>query len=56
MKFSKPFKGVPNGEIYPVDYAPGDECPPELEEAARGEGVLAKPEKKEPSEAKPADK
>ncbi|WP_166454874.1 hypothetical protein [Duganella aquatilis] len=34
MIFEKPFKGVPDGEIYPVDYEPGDECPPELEAAA----------------------
>jgi hypothetical protein len=30
MKFSKPFRGVPDGEIYPVDYEAGNECPPEL--------------------------
>ena len=34
MKFSKPFRGVPDGEIYPVDYEPGQECPPELEASA----------------------
>ena len=31
MKVIKQFDGVPNGEIYPVTYMPGDECPPELE-------------------------
>ena len=35
MKFIKPFKGVPNGEFYPVEYKIGDECPPELLEAAQ---------------------
>jgi hypothetical protein len=34
MKFIKPFKGVPDGEIYPVDYEAGAECPPELLESA----------------------
>lgn len=31
MKVIKQFEGVPNGQIYPVAYMPGDECPPELE-------------------------
>ncbi|MGV3679773.1 MAG: HeH/LEM domain-containing protein [Acidovorax sp.] len=35
MKVTKPFDAVPNGEIYPVTYQPGDECPPELEATAR---------------------
>lgn len=39
-KFSKAFRGVPNGEIYGRDFAPGDECPPELEDAARSLGAL----------------
>lgn len=34
MKFSKVFRGVPDGGIYPVEYQPGDVCPPELEAAA----------------------
>lgn len=34
-KFSKAFSGVPEGWIYPVDYVAGDECPEELEDAAR---------------------
>lgn len=41
MKFAKHFFGVPAGEIYPVLYAPGDECPPELQEAALSTGALA---------------
>lgn len=40
MKLIKPFKGVPAGEIYPVEYEPGDECPPELEAGARELGAL----------------
>ena len=34
-KFTKPFYGVPNGEIYPVQYEKGDDIPPELLEAAK---------------------
>ena len=34
MKLAKPFLGVPDGGIYPVQYQAGDECPPELEAAA----------------------
>jgi hypothetical protein len=33
-KFTKPFLGVPKGEIYPVQYDVGDECPVELEAGA----------------------
>lgn len=40
-KFTKPFRGVPDGEIYPIEYKPGDECPKELESAAKSLGALA---------------
>lgn len=40
MKLIQPFRGVPNGEIYPVDYKPGDECPEELVAAATALGAL----------------
>lgn len=40
-KLIKAFRGVPNGALYPVEYEKGDECPPELEEAARELGCLA---------------
>ena len=40
MKFTQTFRGVRNGEIYPVEFAPGDECPPELEDAAKSLGAL----------------
>ncbi|WP_164087139.1 hypothetical protein [Stenotrophomonas maltophilia] len=40
-KFIKPFRGVPEGEIYPVEYAAGDDCPPELEAGALSFGALS---------------
>jgi len=40
MKFIKEFKGCKQGDIYPTQFGPGDECPPELLEAAEAEGVL----------------
>ncbi|MDQ2822741.1 MAG: hypothetical protein M3Y65_20580 [Pseudomonadota bacterium] len=40
MKFTKLFRGVPDGCIYPVGYQPGDECPPELLQAAGEAKVL----------------
>ena len=43
-KFAKPWRGVKSREIYPTEFAPGDECPPELEAAARECGVLAESE------------
>lgn len=42
MKFTKPFRGVPDGEIYPVDYEVGAECPPELEAGAKSLGAIGK--------------
>ncbi|KVD79860.1 hypothetical protein WL05_21040 [Burkholderia ubonensis] len=38
--FSKVWRGVPAGKIYPVTYEPGDECPPELEGAAAAADAL----------------
>lgn len=40
MKLIKPFKGVPQGEIYPRQFVAGDECPSELEAGARELGAL----------------
>lgn len=40
MKFKKPFRGVPKGQIMPVQFKAGDDCPPELEDAARAFGAL----------------
>lgn len=44
-KLTKPFRGVPDGEIYPVQYEPGDECPKELEAGAKSLGALEAPKK-----------
>jgi hypothetical protein len=40
-KFIKPFRGVPEGEIYPVQFVAGDDCPPELEAGAISVGALS---------------
>ncbi|HEL3778126.1 hypothetical protein I5U56_02635 [Stenotrophomonas maltophilia] len=40
-KFIKPFRGVPEGDIYPVQFVAGDECPPELEAGALSVGALS---------------
>jgi hypothetical protein len=39
-KLTKPVTGCANGEIYPREYAAGEECPAELEAAARALGAL----------------
>nr|DAX70186.1 MAG TPA: hypothetical protein [Caudoviricetes sp.] len=51
-KFTKPFLGVPDGEIYPVQYEKGDEVPAELLEAAKEAGVVGgkKGETKQPDD------
>ena len=41
MKLIKAIRGVKVGEIYPSDFAAGDECPEELLAAARELGALA---------------
>jgi len=40
QRFSKPFRGVKAGEIYPTQFEVGDECPPELVAGAQRLGVL----------------
>jgi hypothetical protein len=45
MKVTKAFIGVPDGEVYPRNYAPGDDCPPELLAAAVDLGAVAVEEK-----------
>ncbi|WP_329767978.1 hypothetical protein [Stenotrophomonas muris] len=40
-KFIKPFRGVPEGEIYPVQFVAGDDCPSELEVGALSVGALS---------------
>lgn len=39
-KLTKSLFGAPNGEIYPREIPAGEECPPELEDAAREAGAL----------------
>jgi hypothetical protein len=55
MKFKVEWAGVKAGEIYPTEFAVGDECPPELLEAAESLGVLedqaAKPARKKAEKA-----
>lgn len=53
MIFSKEFRGVRDGEIYPETFQPGDECPPELLDAAKSLEVLEAPE---PADPKKKDK
>ena len=53
MIFSKEFRGVRDGEIYPETFQPGDECPPELLDAAKSLEVL---EVAEPADPKKKDK
>ncbi|WP_347268812.1 hypothetical protein [Paracoccus sp. (in: a-proteobacteria)] len=40
-KLTKPIIGCANGEIYPREYAEGEECPAELEAYAESIGALA---------------
>lgn len=53
MKITKPFYGCRAGEIYPVWFQPGDECPDELLEAAQAEGAVEseKPKAEAPKRA-----
>jgi hypothetical protein len=39
-KLTKPIYGVPDGEIYPRDFAAGEECPVGLEDYAASIGAL----------------
>ena len=39
-KLTKPFRGVRDGDIYPTEFAAGEECPRELEAGARASGAL----------------
>ncbi len=48
MKFIKPFSGAKAGDIYPTQFEVGDECPPELLDAAKAVGAVAPSEKAEP--------
>ena len=44
-KLTKPFEGVQEGEIYPTQFAKGDECPDELVAAAIAFGALSDKDK-----------
>ncbi|WP_315920431.1 hypothetical protein [Mesorhizobium sp. SP-1A] len=48
MKFVKAFRGARRGEVFPTDFKAGDECPPELLDAAKAAGAV--------EEQKPAPK
>jgi len=52
MKFIKEFSGVKAREIYPTAFAVGDECPPELEDAARTLGAVGNEQKPEETPVK----
>lgn len=41
-KFTKAFRGVKKGDIYPTQFKVGDDCPPELESAAKSLGAVGK--------------
>jgi hypothetical protein len=43
MHFNQTFLGCKAGEIYPTEFQPGEECPPELLEAALILGVVDAP-------------
>jgi len=45
MKFIKPFYGCKAGEIYPTEFAVGDDCPAELQSAALSVGAVEAPKK-----------
>lgn len=47
MKLTAPLYGAKEGEVYPTWFAPGDECPPELEAAAREQGALDRKDKRD---------
>jgi hypothetical protein len=40
MKFIKPFKGATSGNAFAQDFAIGDECPSDLEDAAVEDGAI----------------
>lgn len=52
MKLKGDLFGVVAGEVYPRTIKAGEECPPELEEAARALDVLDEPDGGDNIEAK----
>lgn len=55
MKLIKDFYGVPTGAIYPLLYKKGDECPPELIQAAQSVGAVEPAKGKRSNSAKTAE-
>jgi hypothetical protein len=51
-KLTKALRGVVAGEIYPREILAGDDCPPELEAAAREIGALAENKARKAPETK----
>lgn len=47
IKLVKDFLGVRTGNIYPTQFRAGDDCPPELLDAANALGALAQEKKME---------
>lgn len=39
-KFTKPFRGAVRGDAFPTQFQVGDDCPPELVEAAKEADAL----------------
>lgn len=52
MRLAKPFYGVPDGEIYPRWYQAGEDCPPELLEAAKAVGAVEETKEVKPRATK----
>lgn len=51
VKLTKDLLGVANGEVYPRLFAAGEDCPPELMQAAIATGSVDKPAAKAVAEA-----
>lgn len=52
MKFNRSIKAVLPGEVYPRDFAKGDDVPASLAELAEAEGWADKPDPKAEAKAK----
>lgn len=49
MQFNQTFLGCKAGDIYPTEFQLGEECPPELLEAAQILGAVTAPEPPKPT-------
>lgn len=54
MQFNREFLGCKDGDIYPTEFHPGDECPPELLDAAISMGAVDPEPAAKPAKAKKA--